>query len=256
MVIQSIFSAEVDEQGTDGEESAGIIRANGISSLSRLPGALAHGANGLMLRKHADISKKDSDQLRQKYFNAKSNFSAVVVRETLVVSTELRLSSVVLAWYQTEAKKDKEESRKTINELRRRITQLEDSLTQKSREFDHALLAEKARSSIEIQQLLVNNGKRQEQQHPTMVTAAGLNTKPPRPSSASSYEAFSDNEQAEQRLRQRMNAVEQSKNTEIALIRQQYDQILKQRNGEAREMREQLDLLQLSTTQTVEVLAD
>ncbi|KAJ0396025.1 hypothetical protein ATCC90586_006289 [Pythium insidiosum] len=218
MVLQSVFS---DQQDDDKSRRDGAP----LSPLARHAGAHSH-ATSHGLRRANELSRKDRDHLREKYANAKTNFSVVV----------------------TEAKKEKEESRKTINDLKRRIIALEDTVAQKAREYERSLAAEALRHRAEIQQLLLNNTlHHQQQQH----GAGSASTRPASASTEAVRPARRD-EQVEQRLAQRVVAVELSKNEQIALIRQQYEQIIKQKKDEVAGLSATIERLQGAMVQTAE----
>ncbi|KAJ0393729.1 hypothetical protein P43SY_004930 [Pythium insidiosum] len=218
MVLQSVFS---DQQDDDKSRRDGAP----LSPLARHTGAHSH-ATSHGLRRANELSRKDRDHLREKYANAKTNFSVVV----------------------TEAKKEKEESRKTINDLKRRIIALEDTVAQKAREYERSLAAEAVRHRAEIQQLLLNNTlHHQQQQH----GAGSASTRPASASTEAVRPARRD-EQVEQRLAQRVVAVELSKNEQIALIRQQYEQIIKQKKDEVAGLSATIERLQGAMVRTAE----
>jgi hypothetical protein len=93
MVLKSVFADGESEPGSSGPT---MIRTGGLSPLARVH-THAHGPHHATLRKFhptctvdspvwakpslllLELSKRDRDQLRQKYANAKTNFSVVVV---------------------------------------------------------------------------------------------------------------------------------------------------------------------------------
>lgn len=74
---------------------------------------------------------------------------------------------------QSEANKEKEELRRSLNDQRRRLATLEETLVQKMKEYERALAAEETKHRAEIRDLLNRNpnaasAQTLEQQQPTM----------------------------------------------------------------------------------------
>ncbi|POM71416.1 Kinesin-like protein [Phytophthora palmivora] len=197
------FVTTLNELGFQAEE----ISENGeIKFAVRLLDVYAHYSRFVFT---AEEARNDRNRLRQKYANAKSNFTVVV----------------------TEAKQDKENARRVINEQKRRIAVLESCLQQKSSEYERALASEAARHRTEMQELLGRNSQSHNRmdmqtsyhQHSTLTINAQMDA----------GENSKDREkQFEQRLNQRVAALQKSKESEIALIRQQYEQTLKNKAEE------------------------
>ncbi|TMW57351.1 hypothetical protein Poli38472_003276 [Pythium oligandrum] len=219
VVMRSVFGEGMEEEEPDSTAN--------VSSLMRHGAPMSHAqAHGM--RRANELSKRDREYLHQKYANAKTNFTVVV----------------------TEARKDKEEARKSINDLRRHIQTLEDTLTQKSREYERALAAESSRHRQEIQQLLMNSSTVFQQQY-----ASAKSSSPSMLGKKPGSDATCDcNDQAEQQLRQRVKNVERSKSDEITLIRQQYEHVLAQKSARIDALTSQMQKLELSTHQSVESL--
>ncbi|KAE9252061.1 hypothetical protein PF002_g3043 [Phytophthora fragariae] len=217
LVLKSVFADE--DQGDHFAASSAFLKSRHLGSTGHVQG---------LLRTDAENARSDRDRLRQKYANAKSNFTVVV----------------------TEAKKEKENARQVINEQKRRIATLEGYLQQKSSEYERALASEAARHRAEMQGLLSRNNQ-------THVGADNQN--PSQQYSTSTINAVdatgssNDREkQFEQRLRQRVASLQKAKENEIVLIRQQYEQSLKSKTEELNETNLKLQQLQQTATQTMD----
>ncbi|ETP22187.1 hypothetical protein, variant 2 [Phytophthora nicotianae CJ01A1] len=169
MVLKSVFADETNGQG--GADSGAIFK-------SKHHGTTGHAQN--LLKANAIETRNDRDRLRQKYANAKSNFAVVV----------------------TEANKEKENARRTINEQKRRIATLESCLQQKTSED-------------------CENSRDREKQF-------------------------------EQKLQHRVVALQKSKENEITLIRQQYEQSLASKTEELNTANNKLQQLQQATTENMD----
>ncbi|KAK1941648.1 Kinesin-like protein KIN-4A [Phytophthora citrophthora] len=215
LVLKSVFS--------DGEPG-GNAPASSALFKNKHPGTTGHVQS--LLRANVEETRNDRDRLRQKYANAKSNFTVVV----------------------TEAKKEKENARCVINDLRRRITTLESCLQQKSSEYERALASEAARHRAEMLVLLSRNNH----------TNTGMEGQMLYQQTSTSFinphvDAGEDREkQFEQKLRQRVAALQKAKENEIALIRQQYDQSLKNKTEELNTANIKLQRLEETTTATMD----
>ncbi|KAL4159679.1 hypothetical protein PRNP1_000252 [Phytophthora ramorum] len=215
LVLKSVFSDE--DQGDRTVTSSSCLK-------NRHTGPAGH-VQGL-LRTNAENARTDRDRLRQKYTNAKSNFTVVV----------------------TEAKKDKENARRVVNEQKRRIATLESCLKQKSCEYERALASEAARHRAEMMELLSRNNQ---------MRASVDNELPYHQHQASNINPHVDTsdsseKQFDQKLRQRVAALQKLKENEIALIRQQYEQSLKSKTEELNTTNSKLSQLQQSTTDTMD----
>ncbi|ETP50087.1 hypothetical protein, variant 5 [Phytophthora nicotianae P10297] len=169
MVLKFVFADETNGQG--GADSGAIFK-------SKHHGTTGHAQN--LLKANAIETRNDRDRLRQKYANAKSNFAVVV----------------------TEANKEKENARRTINEQKRRIATLESCLQQKTSED-------------------CENSRDREKQF-------------------------------EQKLQHRVVALQKSKENEITLIRQQYEQSLASKTEELNTANNKLQQLQQATTENMD----
>ncbi|ETL98806.1 hypothetical protein, variant 1 [Phytophthora nicotianae] len=216
MVLKSVFADETNGQG--GADSGAIFK-------SKHHGTTGHAQN--LLKANAIETRNDRDRLRQKYANAKSNFAVVV----------------------TEANKEKENARRTINEQKRRIATLESCLQQKTSEYDRALASEAVRHREEMQALLRRNN-----QTNTSFDAKSLSYQQSfiNPLGEDCENSRDREKQFEQKLQHRVVALQKSKENEITLIRQQYEQSLASKTEELNTANNKLQQLQQATTENMD----
>ncbi|KAG2767576.1 hypothetical protein PC129_g15129 [Phytophthora cactorum] len=216
LVLKSVFSD--DDRGDHTADSSAVLRNKHLGTTGHAQG---------LLRSNAVETRSDRDRLRQKYANAKSNFAVVV----------------------TEANKDKENARRTINEQKRRIATLESCLQQKMSEYNRALASEAARHREEMQALLRRNNRIDSKTLSYQQSVFNPQVE--------DYESSKAGEkQFEKRLQQRMAALQKSKENEIALIRQQYEQSLASKTEELSVANNKLLQLQQTTTDTMDNLRE
>ncbi|KAJ8575036.1 hypothetical protein ON010_g4177 [Phytophthora cinnamomi] len=205
LVLKSVFAD--DDQGDHLPASSAFLKSRHVGPTGHVQSLLRTDGTS------------DRDRLRQKYANAKSNFTVVV----------------------TEAKKDKENARQVINEQKRRIASLEGCLQQKSSEYERALASEAARHRAEMQDLLSRNNQ----------THVGVSNQNPfqqySTSTINPVDATGSSKDHEKQFDQR------SKENEVALIRQQYEQSLKNKTDELNETNLKLQQMQLTTTETMDM---
>ncbi|EEY56932.1 kinesin-like protein [Phytophthora infestans T30-4] len=171
-------------------------------------------------------TRNDRDRLRQKYANAKSNFAVVV----------------------TEANKDKENARQTINEQKRRIATLQSCLQQKTSEYDRALASEAARHRDEMQTLVRRDNHMHSSSEKMLIYQQSIINL-----QGEDCDNSKDREKHfEQKLQHRVAALQKSKENEISLIRQQYEQSLASKSEELNVANNKLQQLQQTTTDTVD----
>ncbi|ETP50083.1 hypothetical protein, variant 1 [Phytophthora nicotianae P10297] len=216
MVLKFVFADETNGQG--GADSGAIFK-------SKHHGTTGHAQN--LLKANAIETRNDRDRLRQKYANAKSNFAVVV----------------------TEANKEKENARRTINEQKRRIATLESCLQQKTSEYDRALASEAVRHREEMQALLRRNN-----QTNTSFDAKSLSYQQSfiNPLGEDCENSRDREKQFEQKLQHRVVALQKSKENEITLIRQQYEQSLASKTEELNTANNKLQQLQQATTENMD----
>ncbi|EGZ20681.1 hypothetical protein PHYSODRAFT_313255 [Phytophthora sojae] len=222
------FVATLNELGFQAEEiseSGEIKFADGLV----LKSVFADEDQGDHFAASAENARSDRDRLRQKYDNAKSNFTVVV----------------------TEAKKDKENARQVINEQKRRIATLEGCLQQKANEYERALASEAARHRAEMQALLSRNNQAQHVGVDSQNPLQQYSTSTINPVDASGTSKDRE-KQFEQRLRLRVASLQKAKENEIALIRQQYEQSLKSKTEELNETNAKLQQMQQTATETMD----
>lgn len=217
LVLKSVFSG--DNQGDRVVTSSAFLKG-------KQGGSTTQG----LLKIDAENARSDRDRLRQKYANAKSNFTVIV----------------------TEAKRDKENARRVINEQKRMIASLKSCIEQKAREYERALAAEASRHQAEMQSLLSRNNQ-------TYGSMDGQATYQQYSSSVINPQTEPTKDQEhkfEQRLRQRVANLQRSKENEIALIRQQYEQALQSKAEELDTTNSKLQQLQISTSNTIDNIRD
>ncbi|KAL7687816.1 putative kinesin-like protein [Plasmopara halstedii] len=207
----SVFKSILSERGQEADLSSdNLIKTTGFGHTF-----LAEETQG----------SADSNRLRQKYANAKTNFAVIV----------------------SEAKSEKEIARRTINEQKRRIAFLESSLRQKSNEFDRAMVSEAARHREEMQTLLRRNHQ--------IDCKRSTNQQAPIDPQVDDVFSFQDREkQLEKSLRHRMAVLQQSKENDITLIQQQFEQTLASKTEELKAANKKLQQSQQTTTETFESL--
>ncbi|KAF1779410.1 Kinesin-like protein [Phytophthora cactorum] len=133
--------------------------------------------------------------------------------------------------------------------VKRRIATLESCLQQKMSEYDRALASEAARHREEMQALLRRNNSIDSKTLSYQQSVFNPQVE--------DYESSKDREkQFEKRLQQRMAALQKSKENEIALIRQQYEQSLASKTEELNVANNKLLQLQQTTTDTMDNLRE
>ncbi|KAG7393494.1 hypothetical protein PHYPSEUDO_007331 [Phytophthora pseudosyringae] len=237
LVLKSVFSEE--EPGDHIAAPSAFLKSKHLGATGHVQGLLRVN-EGSYAHQFAfgfpttvGETRNDRDRLRQKYANAKSDFTVVV----------------------TEAKKDKENARCVINEQKRRIATLESCLQQKSSEYERALVSEAARHRAEMQALLSRNNQTytsMERQMPYQQLSASVNNPPV----DASEKPRDREEQFEQRLRQQVATLQRSKENEIALIRKQYDQSLKNKTDELGVVNSKLQQLEATTKDSMDNLRE
>ncbi|KAF4034346.1 Kinesin motor domain [Phytophthora infestans] len=212
LVLKSVFSDE--DHGQSAVDSSAILKGK------------HHGITKGLQRANAIETRNDRDRLRQKYANAKSNFAVVV----------------------TEANKDKENARQTINEQKRRIATLESCLQQKTSEYDRALASEAARHRDEMQTLVRRDNHMHSSSEKMLIYQQSIINL-----QGEDCDNSKDREKHfEQKLQHRVAALQKSKENEISLIRQQYEQSLASKSEELNVANNKLQQLQQTTTDTVD----
>ncbi|TYZ66774.1 hypothetical protein PybrP1_001439, partial [[Pythium] brassicae (nom. inval.)] len=194
------FVAALNELGFDAEE---VTESGEIKFADGLVLRASNQSQMQATRRANEVSKRDRDSLRLKYANAKNNF-------TLVVS---------------EARKEKEELRRSLTGQRRRIAALEESRAQQAKEYERALAAEEAKHRAEIRELLSRNphasANAQEQQHETLMWRQSASIV----SLSGDASAVAETAKREKKLLKRVAALQSAKEDEIALIRQHLQQL-------------------------------
>ncbi|OWZ19086.1 hypothetical protein PHMEG_0006713 [Phytophthora megakarya] len=219
------FLATLNELGFQAEEMSenGEIKfADGLV----LKSVFSDEAKGEHIATPTEEARNDRNRLRQKYANAKSNFTVVV----------------------TEAKQDKETARRVINEQKRTIATLEGCLQQKSREYERALVSEATRHRSEMQGLLNRNNMA----HDSMDFHTSYQQRSPNAQVDAAESPKDLEKQFEQRLSHRVASLQKSKESEITLIRQQYEQSLKNKTEELNAASSKLRQLEETTTQNMD----
>ncbi|KAI9992200.1 hypothetical protein PInf_017585 [Phytophthora infestans] len=151
--------------------------------------------------------------------------------------------------FATEANKDKENARQTINEQKRRIATLESCLQQKTSEYDRALASEAARHRDEMQTLVRRNNHMHSSSEKMLIYQQSIINL-----QGEDCDNSKDREKHfEQKLQHRVAALQKSKENEISLIRQQYEQSLASKSEELNVANNKLQQLQQTTTDTVDV---
>lgn len=186
----------------------------------------AQGLSDSRITKTITMNKSDRDQLKQKYTNVKNNFAHLA----------------------SESRKERDEMRKVVADQKRKILALENAFSQRNREHERALAAKEVKHREEITEILRHSDQIQQNDNQ-------------RKSSLSFHEENSaavpkGHDQLRQSMHQRIAVMESAKNQEISLIRQQFNQILLQKDAEILKLKTSVEEQQASMAMTIESLRD
>nr|CCA16724.1 kinesinlike protein putative [Albugo laibachii Nc14]CCA21827.1 kinesinlike protein putative [Albugo laibachii Nc14] len=201
----------------------GVERANSDNQSIKSKVLLSNNrrVNGLVPGfHHNDLAKGRQKHLQEKYINAKDNFSALIQAETT---------------------KEKEKLEKTAAMQRSRIMELEIYIEQKQKEFRYALMQERATSQKEMAQLVANNHQLIKQSPQTKKAICESQ----RIVSKIDYRA---------QLTEQIARIEASKQTQIALLQEQCDQIVNAKKNEAKTLQSQIRQLEFSHSSNLEMI--
>nr|CCA16726.1 kinesinlike protein putative [Albugo laibachii Nc14]CCA21833.1 kinesinlike protein putative [Albugo laibachii Nc14] len=220
---QEVTEAEKQDGSVLHSVFDGVERANSDNQSIKSKVLLSNNrrVNGLVPGfHHNDLAKGRQKHLQEKYINAKDNFSALIQAETT---------------------KEKEKLEKTAAMQRSRIMELEIYIEQKQKEFRYALMQERATSQKEMAQLVANNHQLIKQSPQTKKAICESQ----RIVSKIDYRA---------QLTEQIARIEASKQTQIALLQEQCDQIVNAKKNEAKTLQSQIRQLEFSHSSNLEMI--